>query len=184
MGVLVRAVIGQRERHRIAFMNLEARQRPHVPAMERHRRVQLDRIGPCNRAQPVIAPAHPGNDLPIGEAQHQLHVEGHATFDAAHDAHQVDLLLVVGQRHEVDQHRLGTLGLEAGLEDRGAGEVASRDAAGASSDCRGAISHRPFSGVPSSAAKQAGESKRGRQSQSIEPSRPTKAAVTRLPIRP
>jgi len=44
----------------------------------------------------------------------------------------------------------------------------------------GAISQRPCSGVPSSAAKQAAESKRGRQSQSIEPARETSAAVCRL----
>ena len=49
---------------------------------------------------------------------------------------------------------------------------------------RGATIQRPCSGVPSSAAKQAPESKRGKQAQSIEPSRPTSAAVWRSPIRP
>ena len=46
----------------------------------------------------------------------------------------------------------------------------------------GSISQRPWGSSPSSAAKQAPESKRGRQSQSIEPSRPTSAAVCRSPI--
>jgi hypothetical protein len=41
---------------------------------------------------------------------------------------------------------------------------------------------RPFSLCPSRAAKQAGESKRGKQSQSIEPSRATSAAEIMLPI--
>jgi hypothetical protein len=36
--------------------------------------------------------------------------------------------------------------------------------------------------VPSSAAKQAPESKRGQHSQSIEPSRPTSAALSPSPI--
>src|SRR4051794_26858113 len=45
----------------------------------------------------------------------------------------------------------------------------------------GPISQRPCSGVPRSAAKQAGESNRGRQSQSTEPSRPTRAAVAVSP---
>ena len=36
----------------------------------------------------------------------------------------------------------------------------------------GAICQRPCSGVPRSAAKQAGESNRGKHSQSIEPSEP------------
>jgi hypothetical protein len=37
--------------------------------------------------------------------------------------------------------------------------------------------------LPSSAAKQAAESKRGQHSQSIEPLRPTSAAVWQSPIR-
>jgi len=41
----------------------------------------------------------------------------------------------------------------------------------------GAIVQRPFSAFPSSAAKHAGESKRGQHSQSIDPSRPTSAAL-------
>ena len=45
----------------------------------------------------------------------------------------------------------------------------------------GASSQWPFAPSPSSAAKQAGESNRGRHSQSIEPSRPTSAAVCRSP---
>ena len=52
-----------------------------------------------------------------------------------------------------------------------------------STSSAGASSQRPWSSVPSSAAKQAGESKRGRHSQSIEPSLPTSAAVPRSPMR-
>jgi len=47
---------------------------------------------------------------------------------------------------------------------------------------RGAISQRPWSGVPRSAAKHASESNRGQHSQSIEPSRPTSAALSQSPI--
>ena len=46
----------------------------------------------------------------------------------------------------------------------------------------GAISQRPLSDFPSRAAKHAAESKRGQHSQSMEPSRPTKAAVLQSPI--
>jgi predicted acylesterase/phospholipase RssA len=50
----------------------------------------------------------------------------------------------------------------------------------------GAMSQRPFSAVPSRAAKHAAESNRDQHSQSIEPSiepsRPTKAAVLQSPI--
>ena len=48
----------------------------------------------------------------------------------------------------------------------------------------GASNQRPCSGPPSSAAKHAGESNRGRHSQSMEPSLPTRAADSMLPIRP
>jgi hypothetical protein len=44
------------------------------------------------------------------------------------------------------------------------------------------MSQRPLSGVPSSAAKQAAESNRGMHNQSIEPSRPTSAAVCMFPM--
>ena len=47
----------------------------------------------------------------------------------------------------------------------------------------GANRQRPCSGVPSSAARHAAESNFGRQSQSIEPSRPTSAAVWQSPMR-
>jgi hypothetical protein len=47
---------------------------------------------------------------------------------------------------------------------------------------RGKIAKRPCSGPPIKAAKQAPESKRGRQSQSIEPRRETRAAVSPSPI--
>ena len=48
----------------------------------------------------------------------------------------------------------------------------------------GEIAQRPLSFVPRSAAKQAPESKRGRQSQSMEPSRPTSAPVSVSPMKP
>ena len=45
------------------------------------------------------------------------------------------------------------------------------------------MSQRPWSDLPSTAAKQALLSKRGQQSQSMEPLRPTSAAVVQSPIR-
>jgi hypothetical protein len=46
----------------------------------------------------------------------------------------------------------------------------------------GAMRQVPFDASPSSAAKTASLSKRGRHSQSIDPSRPTSAAEPRSPI--
>jgi hypothetical protein len=45
------------------------------------------------------------------------------------------------------------------------------------------MSQRPFSSLPSNAAKQAGESKRGTHIQSIDPQRETNAAVEPFPIK-
>src|SRR6516162_11001281 len=46
----------------------------------------------------------------------------------------------------------------------------------------GAMLQWPLSGDPNSAAKQAVESNRGKQSQSMDPLRPTRAAVALLPM--
>jgi hypothetical protein len=54
--------------------------------------------------------------------------------------------------------------------------------AGAVAAPAGASSQRPLAASPRSAVKTASESKRGRQSQSIDPLRPTSAAVPRSPI--
>ncbi len=47
---------------------------------------------------------------------------------------------------------------------------------------RGAMRQWPFSSSPRSLAKQAAESKRGRHSQSMDPSRPTSPLVIRSPM--
>jgi hypothetical protein len=47
----------------------------------------------------------------------------------------------------------------------------------------GAITHHPFLAFPTRAAKQAGEEKSGQHSQSIEPFRPTRQAVSQSPTR-
>ena len=71
------------------------------------------------------------------------------------------------------------VGLELGLQHERAGPIASTDV-----PRRLGGRHQPAAmlGLPSSAAKQAPESNRGQHSQSIEPSRPTSAAVSQSPI--
>ncbi len=84
------------------------------------------------------------------------------------------------RRHEVDDAH----GALVGLERRSRGPACRRGsgADGSRASPAGASSQRPCSSSPSSAAKQAGESNRGRQSQSIDPSRPTSAAVCGSPM--
>ena len=92
--------------------------------------------------------------------------------------HQVARRAVV---HEVGDPQQAVVGLEVGLQDQRARPGTARRVPRISPI--GAIFQRPFSSSPSRAAKQRAESKRGRQSQSIEPSRPTSAAVCVSPIR-
>ena len=72
------------------------------------------------------------------------------------------------------------VGVERGLEHE---RVVAVPALDARMPPAGASSHRPWSGVPSRAAKTAPESNRGTHNQSIEPSLPTSAAVCVSPIR-
>ena len=94
----------------------------------------------------------------------------HAHLDAAVSAlDQTDHVeLIVVWRHAVDNGDLAVVGRVDGLEYQCSVAVPALDVARRGS---GARSHRPCSGVPSNAAKQAAESKRGNVSQSIEPSR-------------
>src|SRR5262249_30779389 len=76
----------------------------------------------------------------------------------------------VSQCHEIHDRGTAALGLEFGLEDQRAGPITPTDR-----NKRLFWSNQPPAGfsAPSRAAKHAAESKRGQQSQSIEPSRPT-----------
>ena len=80
-------------------------------------------------------------------------------------------------RHEIDQRDRAGIGFPFGLEDERIGTVAPLASKAFPEELP-----LPFSAVPRSAAKQAGESKRGRHSQSIEPSLPTSAALWQSPI--
>ena len=135
--------------------------------------------GPGDRRQPaVLAAPDPRDDPAVVEAQDELHAHGHASLEAADDAHDVGRL--VADRHEVDdlQHAAG--GVEVRLEHERAVAVAplrardlarrARAASGRASRRRAARRSRP------------GSRSAGRQSQSIEPSRPTSAAVCVSPI--
>ena len=112
------------------------------------------------------------------ESDDQLHPHRDLTPNAFDEAGEIGLDLT--RRHAIDQAddaaRLGELGFE---HERGEA-VSARHA---ENPDVGAMIQRPCSGVPKSDAKQAAESKCGRHSQSIDPSRPTSAAVCMSPIR-
>jgi hypothetical protein len=95
-------------------------------------------------------------------------------FDQAHQCGNVP-----AQRHEIGDSRRAARGLEARLENQRIAAIGSRRArrgVGRANEPAAVLR------LPSSAAKQAPESKRGQHSQSIEPSRVTKAAVSQSPM--
>ena len=84
--------------------------------------------------------------------------------------------VAAARRHEINDGDYAIGGLETGLENQRVLAVGSRPAG-----IRVGHVNDPAA-VPSSAAKQAPESKRGQHSQSIEPDRETSAAVSQSPI--
>ena len=135
---------------------------------------------PGNRQQrAILGPPDPGDIGAEAEADHQLHPHLDPARDAAHQPDDVGG--VAARRHEIDQRDHAVGGLEPRLQDQRIVPVAAR---GSVTSPAGAISQRPCLEVPSNAAKQASESKAGQHSQSIDPSRPTRAAVSQSPISP
>ena len=117
-------------------------------------------------------PSDPGNCSPVVEPDDQIapHVYlAPPTFDDTHD-----IGLVATHRHEVDHRDDAAFGLENGLQDQGVIPISTVDSADGVS---GRYLQRPLSRSPNSAAKQAAESNRGKQAQSMDPSLPTSAAV-------
>ena len=125
----------------------------------------------------VIHPRHPRNDGAEIEADAEFRTHRDLAAQAGDAAQHVAGAIAPG--HEI-RHDDGAAGsLESRFQDQGAIAVA---AVRLVLLYPVAISHRPCDSFPSSAAKHAALSKRGRQSQSIEPSRPTRAAVSQLPM--
>ena len=118
------------------------------------------------------------------EGQRALHLEGHRSpdyFDAADDLATVNSFLGGADWHVV-RHLTDPVGREeARDQDIGVRPVELLG--------RYSFAHRSYleaSAFPiiQDGGEDAGESKRGRRSQSIEPSIPTKAVVCRSPISP
>jgi len=142
-------------------------------------RPQHDEIGACHRMQrAVLAAGDPRHHRAVVEAQDQLHLHLHLappTLDQPNEVRGPS-----AGRHAVGDDDHAGVGFEGGLQHLGLGQVA---AVTLRLSPAGAIFQRPLQGSPSRAAKQAPESKLGQHSQSMEPSRPTRAAVSQSPIK-
>ena len=143
-------------------------------------RPQPQLVGPGDRRDAPLVARHPGDDPAVVEPDDQLRPHRDLAAQPLDDpGHR--------GRVAVDRHRVGDphgprAGGELGLQHHASpAGIAARPSC-TSTFSAGASFQRPFSGEPSRAAKHAPESNRGTHSQSIEPSRPTSAAVRQSPI--
>jgi hypothetical protein len=117
-------VIGEHERHGRTLADAEFADRGEILTVQLDRRAQLQGIRPGNGADAEVLPPDPRHDRAVAEAHDQLHAHRHLAAHGAHQADHVDVVLVVGERHEVGHGDRARRGLERGLEDGGAGQIA------------------------------------------------------------
>src|SRR3546814_21201023 len=77
--------------------------------------MQLDRIRPSHRMRAEILALEPGRGAAITEPQHEPAMHPHSPAVAANETHEIDVLLVAGERPEVDQSHRAFIGLEGRL---------------------------------------------------------------------
>jgi hypothetical protein len=178
--LLVGEMPGQRQPLTRALDRDELRDHGSVLQLQRQRRTEPKRIGTGGGDRAVRRQLDPRSDRPVIRTQRKLHPHRDTTSQPLHDPHHARRPLSPA-RHEIDQSDRALRGLEVGLEHQRPGPVAPRD--------RPNLTGRrdepaPVPVIPNSAEKHEAESKRGRQSQSTAPFRPTRAAASRSPIKP
>jgi hypothetical protein len=83
--------------------------RPIRCAAQLDRSDELDGVGSCDRVRPAEVLAHPWDRPAILEPQNDLGAHSHPPPGAADDAEQVNLILLLGHRHEIGD-RYGAIG--------------------------------------------------------------------------
>ena len=123
--VMVRRVPAHRERHDLAGGDGELADRGHFGgAAKLDGGDELQRVGAGNGVRTAEMLAHPGNAAAVIEAHDQLGAHAHAASVASDQTDQIDLILALGQRHEIDQRDAAFFRLELGLENPGFTPVA------------------------------------------------------------
>ena len=122
----VRLAPAHHEGDRLAGTHHEVAAGGEVLAAQRHVGAQQHLIGPDDGAQPIGAAPHPRHGAAVVEPEQDLGLHFDGTGFAAHQAHQVDLVLVRRLRHEVGEGHGSAGGLEPCLQDRGARKIAAR----------------------------------------------------------
>ena len=173
---LVRGKPTENERNLFAGRDRELGRRRLPTTVEVQRRAQLQAVGTGNGAPTVVDMVNPGDDRAVVEPHDELDRHVDLPVEPLDEPHEQRT--GVPERETVDDPDPPRRGLVLGLEHHRARAVT---AGRASAPSAGAIEKRPCSGVPSSAAKHAGASKRGAHHQSTDPARETSAAVRRSP---
>jgi hypothetical protein len=140
--------------------------------------MQAQRVWAGDELKITSHPMHPRYSGAIVKANGQFQVQGDPSPYPLHDADDVRLLPL--PRHEINQASATGGGHEARLKDWSLAPIPAR---GLPIRSLRAILQRPLFVSPSRATKQAPESKRGAQNQSIDPWRLARAAVRVSPIR-
>ena len=178
---LVRRVPGQDERHALALRDRELG-RPCVRSSPSRldRRAEAQRVRAGDRpTSAAVDAADPRDDRAVVEADDELHP--HRRRDRARPSTiRTRSGARLARRHEVDER--GPRRRRSRTRSRG--RACRRDSGGASRGTRRPARSASGRSRACRAARRssAPESNRGRQSQSIEPSRPTSAAVWQSPI--
>ena len=92
----MRGMPAERERQAGALADAELGDGAELLALQLDAGMQLHRVGAGDGAQPEIGAPHPGDRMAVAEAQHELHAHADAAAVAAHDAEDIDMLLVKG----------------------------------------------------------------------------------------
>ncbi len=118
---------GQHERHPIAGPDDEIGDRRQSFAVDVDRGAQAEGVRAGNRDASIVDAPHPGDDMPVVEADDQLGPHRHSPRDPFHDADDIGRLSP--RRHEVDDADAPLRRLVDRLQDQGQGPVAALAAA-------------------------------------------------------
>ena len=117
----MRGIPGEHEGDARAFRDYEFRHGGETFPVGIHRGMEIEGIRAGRRTEHVPDLAHPGDNRPVVEADHQLHAHAHLAAHAFDDPDDVGAR--VTRRHEVDETDYSALGFELRLEDQGLGKV-------------------------------------------------------------
>ena len=168
----------QSEARFLSSPDREIAQRAETFAARRNLRIEQEPVGTRDELNPsVLLFRNPRNDGAVAEAHDELHPHCDLALKPPDEANQIRG--PVPPRHEIGETYGAMFSAKHRLKNERVAQVSARDA-----DVTRLRRYQPSPvlGFAKQRAKHALLSKRGRPSQSIEPSRPTSARVSQLPM--